>query len=692
MTVIAENRTAQGPSEEPPAARNGLWRWENLVLLGILVGAALLYGWALGDRVFQPYYAAAVRSMSRSGTAFLYAGYDQAGVVTIDKPPLAFWVQTLGVWIFGYHWWAIALVQAIEGVAAVFVLHRVVRRWAGEPTALLAAALLATTPILTAIDRDNVSDTLLVLLLVIGAYCVTRAVERGGTGWLVAAGAVVGLAFLAKMLAGWMVLPGFAIAYLCAAPVGIGKRLWQLGLAGVATLVVSLWWPVLVALSPNHPFVGSTSNGSIWQLIFVYNGFGRLFGTSTSSLGAAGAIIGQSFGGPPGALRLFNGEIGGQIAWLLPVSLIALIGALVVGLRGHWGTSGQRGGWLLWGGWLVVAGAAFSFTGGVFHPYYTAELAAPVAALAAAGLVASWRWYREGRWSGLLFPAALAVTAMTALAILNRSASWLPWLRIAIVVAAAVAVVALVVAFPRWRAGVGSAVLIPVLAVGFLAMLAGPAAYAIDTVGRPQNVFSAGDPTAGPNGSSLNALLSTVSAVAGGPGLEARAYAGFMQQAYVLNPGQRELLSYVLAHDDGAAIALAVEGGSYGADPYLINTTASVATLGGYVGFDPSPTVAQLSQWVAAHRLRFVVVPAGFLAVAKAATVAARAAARSGATSGGSAGGSAGASGSAGGGANPISERLAWVATHCGEVPPSEIGPAAAGAGLVFDCQRPPTR
>jgi 4-amino-4-deoxy-L-arabinose transferase-like glycosyltransferase len=116
-------------------------RWANLALPGVLLIAALLYGWAIGDRVLQPYYAAAVHSMSLSGKAFLFAGYDQAGVVTIDKPPLAFWVQTVFVRVFGYHWWAIALAQCVEGVTAVFLLHRVVRRWAGERVALLAALL-----------------------------------------------------------------------------------------------------------------------------------------------------------------------------------------------------------------------------------------------------------------------------------------------------------------------------------------------------------------------------------------------------------------------------------------------------------------------------------------------------------------------------------------------------------------------
>ncbi|HEX4222399.1 MAG TPA: glycosyltransferase family 39 protein, partial [Pseudonocardiaceae bacterium] len=202
-------RTVAQPADRPTR------RWEGLALLGILALAAVLACWGLGDRVLQPYYAAAIRSMTENGKAFLLGGFDPAGVVSIDKTPFGFWVQGIGVWIFGYHWWAIALVQAVEGVAAVFVLHRLVRRWAGERPALVAALILAVSPISTAVDRANQVDGLMVLLLLLAAYCVTRAVERAatgnGTGWLVSAGVFVGSAFFAKMLAGWILLPAFAV-------------------------------------------------------------------------------------------------------------------------------------------------------------------------------------------------------------------------------------------------------------------------------------------------------------------------------------------------------------------------------------------------------------------------------------------------------------------------------------------------
>ncbi|TNC28062.1 glycosyltransferase family 39 protein [Amycolatopsis alkalitolerans] len=613
-------------------------RWELAALLAVLTAAALLYGWALGGRVVQPYYAAAVHSMSRSTAAFLFSGFDPSGVVTIDKPPLAFWVQAVASWILGYHWWVIALVQAAEGVAAVFVLHRVVRRWAGETTALLAALILALSPVTTAINRDDMPDTLLILMLLLAAYCVTRAAEEGRARWLLAAGAFVGLGFLAKMIVAWAVLPALALAYL-PAPVHRWRKLGHLALGGVTTLAVSLWWPLLVSLWPGEkPFVGSTTGGSIWQLIFGYNGFGRLVGADTGPQSAFGAAIGTNLGGPPGPLRLFDPVVGGQIAWFLP---LAIGSAIFAAVRYRRGMPGQRSGWLLWGGWLAVYALVFSFTGGIFHAYYTAALAPAVAALSAAGLVAAWREHRA--W--LL--GAIAGTTALSFVLLDRTPQWLPWLKFAVLALGAVAMIA---AVPRRRT---------VAFAGFAAILAGPAAYSIFAAATPSDVLLAADPVAGPSTSDGSAVAKTV---LGGAGT---AYVAFMDAAGRLTAGQRETLSYAVAHDATAPIQLAIEGGSYGADPFLVHTDARVAPLGGYLGLDPAPTAAQFAGWVRDGRVRFVLLPAVFLRM-----------------------GGGGRSGMIGQGPQPaIVERLAWITRHCSHVPAAWIGAAAASAGVLFDCR-----
>lgn len=650
-------------------------RWENFALLGILALAAVLYCWSLGDRTLQPYYAVSVRSMTESGKAFLFAGFDPAGVVSIDKTPLAFWVQGLGVWAFGYHWWAIGIVQAVEGVASVFVLHRVVRRWAGERPALLAALVLAVSPITVAIARENQADALMVLLLLLAAYCVTRAVERAaetgaGTAWLVWAGVFVGLGFFAKMLAAWVVLPALAAAYL-AAPVSWPKRLLRLSLSGVVCAVVSLAWVVLVSVWPatGRPFVGSTTNDSIWQLIFGYNGFGRVAGASTGSLGALGNSYGAQFSGSPGPLRLFGPFLGGQVGWLLPLALAAVLGAVIVWARTRAGTPRQRAGWLLWGGWLVVGALVFSFAGGIFHRYYTVELVPAIAAVVAMGLSVCWAWYRAGRAVGLLLPLAVAGTAGFAFLVLGWTPDWLPWLRVAILVVGVLTALLLVLAFPGRR--LVDVAPRPVVVLGVVVLLAAPLAFSIDTAGTPQTVISAADPSAGP---SRTDILSTAKGVLGSS-TAAQLYVNFMDSAPNLSDGQREVLTYVTAHAPNARIQLGVELGSWGADPYLLNSSARVAAFGGYVGLDPSPTVAQLSDWSADGQVRYILFPATLLQIARDIQASGKVPARSASAR------------QAASSTSTLATRVAWVSRDCKLVPPFQIGPAAATAGYLFDCQ-----
>lgn len=666
MTTEVIESAAVAPDSTP--AR----RWEPFALAGILVLAAVLYCWGLGDRALQPYYAAAVRSMTESGKAFLFAGYDPAGVVSIDKTPFAFWVQGIGVWIFGYHWWAIALVQAIEGVASVFVLHRVVRRWAGERPALLAALVLAISPVNTVIARDNQADALMVLLLLLAAYCVTRAVERAeagaGTGWLLWAGVLVGLGFFAKMLAAWIVLPALAIAWL-AAPLSWPKRLLRLLLSGAACAAVSLAWLTFVSLWPasDRPFVGSTTNDSIWQLVFGYNGFGRVAGASIGSLGSLGSSYGAQYSGAPGPLRLFGTSVAGQVGWLLPLALATVIGAIIAWARTRSGTPRQRAGWLLWGGWLVVTALVFSFAGGIFHRYYTVELAPAVAALVGVGMSVCWGWYRAGRAIGLLLPVAVLGTAGFAYVVLGHTPDWQPWLRVAIVATGVVSALVLLLSFP------GRALLKvtprPAALVAIVAMLAGPLAFSVDTMLTRQTVIGAADPTAGP---STTDILSTAQDALGGSAPAARLYVAFMDDAPTLTTGQREVLDYVSAHAPNARVQLGVELGSWGADPYVLNSGDRVVAFGGYVGLDPSPTSGELATWAGNGQLGYVLLPGPLLAIGKAEQrqTAPRAKAPTGVNT------------------TTLVQRVTWVSRNCKPVPPAQIGPDAVGAGVLFNCQR----
>ncbi|MGH3548106.1 MAG: ArnT family glycosyltransferase, partial [Pseudonocardiaceae bacterium] len=152
------------------------------MVLGVICAVAVvLYAWKM-DAVGwgNPYYSAAVKSMSASLTNFVFGSFDPLGVVTVDKPPMALWPMVASAAVFGYHGWSLLLPQVLEGVAAVFLLHRTVRYWAGEHVALLAALIFALTPVTVAINRDTNPDTLMVLLMVAAAYALTRSVHHPG--------------------------------------------------------------------------------------------------------------------------------------------------------------------------------------------------------------------------------------------------------------------------------------------------------------------------------------------------------------------------------------------------------------------------------------------------------------------------------------------------------------------------------
>ena len=211
---------------DTPATRWRFWRsppdqpgWARPALLLVAALAALSYSWGSGSAMLETFYGAAVRSMSQSWHDFFFGAFDPWGTVSVDKLPGSFWVQALFVRLFGFHIWAVVLPQAIEGTLTVLVLFRAVRRVAGAGAGLVAAVALAATPVTILLNRGNISDSLLILLLVLAADATTAAVMTGRLRSLVLAGVWVGLAFQAKMLQAWIVLPALYLAYILAAPV-----------------------------------------------------------------------------------------------------------------------------------------------------------------------------------------------------------------------------------------------------------------------------------------------------------------------------------------------------------------------------------------------------------------------------------------------------------------------------------------
>ena len=294
----------------------------------------MLYTWSLSSVGYaNSYYTAAVKSATVSWKAFFFGSIDPGNFITVDKPPAALWLQALSGRIFGFSSFSMLLPEALAGVASVLILHRLVRKWAGDAAAHLAALAFALTPVAVLMFRYNNPDALLTFLCLAAAWALWSAVETGRTRMLVLSGALVGLAFDTKMLQAFLVLPAFVIVYLVAGKPTFWKRVRQLAAGLVALVVSSGWWIAVVALWPAsaRPYIGSTSDNSILSLLFGYNGLSRIFGGSGPSGGGApggGAGGGGGFGGSPGLFRMFNLANGGQISWLLPLALVGLAGGL----------------------------------------------------------------------------------------------------------------------------------------------------------------------------------------------------------------------------------------------------------------------------------------------------------------------------------------------------------------------------
>ena len=189
--------------------------------------------------------------------------------------------------IFGVNSWSILVPQALEGVATVGLVYLSVRRWFSAQAALLGGAVVALTPVAALMFRYNNPDALLALLLTAATYATMRGIEKAQTKWLVLAGALVGFGFITKMMQAFLILPVMAVVYLLAAPTGWWRRVWQVVVMGVSVVIAGGWWVAAVALTPasDRPYVGGSQDNSILNLIFDYNGFGRLTGNESGSVG-----------------------------------------------------------------------------------------------------------------------------------------------------------------------------------------------------------------------------------------------------------------------------------------------------------------------------------------------------------------------------------------------------------------------
>ncbi|MEU2032657.1 ArnT family glycosyltransferase [Nocardia amamiensis] len=560
-------------------------RWARPGLIALLATTAALYLWALGSHGWgNEYYAAAVQAGSKNWTALLFGSVDPGNVISVDKPPASLWVMGVSARLLGFSTWSVMLPQALMGVGSVWMLYATVRRYSGPGAGLLAGLFLAATPVAALMFRYDNPDSLLVLLIIVAAYCTVRAIETASTGWLALVGVAVGFGFLTKMLQALLVVPGFALAFLIAAPVGLWARIRKLLVAGLTLVVSGGWFVLLVQLWPadSRPYVGGSTDNSLWQLTIGYNGFGRLLGGGSSGRHAGGSgspgfdppagmdmpqLTMHAPGGNRGITRLLLGSAATEIGWLLPAALIGLI-ALLCYTRRSPRTDPLRAGLIVWGGWLLVTGLVFSYMSGIFHEYYTVALAPAVAAIAAIALRELWL-----RRTQLPARAALAAMAVATYGwsyyLLRLTADWLPWLRLLLV--AGSCAVAIAASSVGSRKPLTTAIATAAVFFGLL----GPSAYSLETI---TVTHSGGIVTSGPASGNTRMGLDTTS---------------------------NTELTALLQHA-GTRWSAATTGASSASLMELSSDTAVIA-IGGFMRSDPAPTRDQFQRYVADGVVRYFV-------------------------------------------------------------------------------------
>ncbi len=579
------------------------------------------------------FYSAGVKSMLRSWHNFLFVSFDPGGLVTVDKPPLALWVQALSAKLFGFSPLSLLVPEALAGVLAVAVLYVLLARRLGAAAAFAGSLALAVFPSFVAVSRDNGVDPVLILLLVLACGLGLRASETGRWRTLIGSAVLVGLAFNTKTLAAYLVVPPIALAFLVCAPGSLPRRITQLLVAGVALALVSLAWIAVVELTPasKRPYVGSSTNNTEIGLTLEYNGLGRVEGQTggpssilvrpgayvpaarqravdaavraanhgrTMPLGPANPPLDPAlrpapvsppkvtkgrekepipFGESPKPLRLFGKGLGDQAGWLLPFALFGLIGlALLVTLdgRARRDRTPRLAMLLVLGGWFIVEAAVLSLSKGIVHPYYVSALAPAAGAMAGAGavaFVALARGETRSRIIGLVLVAcALASTALAQVVLMHRE-HYMLWFVPVLAGGAALGFLALA-ALRRLAA--------PAVAATFVLMLVVPTAYATTTWLAPvEGTF----PVAGPK-----AFAGT-----GGYGVDERDAAL-----------DRALANYVVTHKPGSRWALLTVASDTGSPMILMGLDAGA--LGGYSGTDPAVDGPQLARMVASGQARYV--------------------------------------------------------------------------------------
>lgn len=555
-------------------------RLDTIALAAILGIAAGLRLWELDDTGQNLFYAAGVRSMLDSWHNFFYVSFDPGGSLAIDKPPLGLWLEAASARAFGFHYWALALPQAMAGIAATWVLYAFVRRSAGGWAAVLSALFLAIAPVSVVTSRNNTFDTLTMLLTLLAACSLSAAVRTGQRRWLLLSAALLGLGFDAKMAEALLPLPAFAIYWLAGNQLSRARALAHAAAFTAVLTVVSFSWITVVGLTPaaDRPVIYNGEGNNIWALTFRYNGIDRVLGRQSQERlrGETGEetfkLLAASVPPSRGALRLITSRLANEVGWFLPFAGVGLVAVVRRRFREPED--------VLWSAWLV-SGAVYFSMAEVALPQYLESITPPLAVLSAIGVIELKR---------LL--ATLPVVALGACAAAAAYSSWLllrnhgdQQLAVAVLVAGVGLVV--MATLPRWKAESRA-----LSAAGLLAVaVGGPWAWSLVTVAAPATGSATRYPLSGPR--------------------EVRDYAEAPGGDQPGPSDEDAALRFLQANTSGTRYLVLTERALFGNSArYILQTNRPVLTLDTFAG-DESDATDTISRLVSSGELRYAELPSG---------------------------------------------------------------------------------
>jgi len=560
------------------------------------------------------YYAAGVKSMMMNWHNFFFVSSDPGGFITIDKPPLGFWIQTISAKIFGFKGWALILPQALAGMVSVYLIYILVKRHHEVGAGLMAGLVLALTPIFVAASRNNTIDVLLVMTMLFAALVFLPTKRELGLKKLLLAFFLIGIGFNIKSLEAFLILPAFYITYFFTQQGNFKKKFIHLLMATFVLIATSLPWFITVDSIPpeERPYVGSSQTNSEFELATGYNGLGHFLGhgirrpgqmpvpprvnaplpgntppsgnvlTSTRQLGG---MMGET--GTAGVFRLFNRQIGGQISWLLPLALIGILISLYQVRTGELYGKGRTA-VLFWSCWLIPEMIFFSVAQG-FHRYYLVMMAPAIAALAGISYSILIHWFTNGnkRWYMLLI--ALVITVGSQAWIIAQYTEWRYWMLSVVIGAGLLSVIILSLLARCSREGLSKYKQFNLWAC-VIGLFIAPFAWSLTPL-----LYGVGNPSFPFAGPDLNPQSKQADTLGGMPNLSGR----------MMGVDTSKLGNFLMTHKSGEKYIVAVSNANIAA-PIILDTGEPVITYGGFMGSEKILTTEELEQFIESGQVRYI--------------------------------------------------------------------------------------